>query len=81
MSWQFCYGQHFSALRVNCAHVFFLLSIHFFFILPVPAVCILLLRSFLPGVLMGILGGGVPPGSPYFRPKMSFSSLVFRPDL
>ena len=27
---QFCYGQHFSALRVNCAHVFFLLSIHFF---------------------------------------------------
>ena len=77
MLWQFCYGQHFSALRVNCAHVFSSSKHTFFFILPVPVVCILLLRSFLPGVLMGILGGGVPPGSPYFRPKMSFSLLVF----
>ena len=33
MLWQFCYGQHFSALRVNCAHVFSVLSIHFNFFL------------------------------------------------
>ena len=37
------------------------------------------------GVLLGILGGGVPPGSPNSDPisnqKMSFSTLVFRPDL
>ena len=37
------------------------------------------------GVLLGILGGGVPPGSPKPDPisdqKMSFSTPVFRPDL
>ena len=37
------------------------------------------------GVLLGILGGGVPPGSlnpdSIQRPKMSFSAPVFRPDL
>ena len=37
------------------------------------------------GVLLGILGGGVPPGSPNPDPisdqKMSFSTPVFRPDL
>ena len=36
-------------------------------------------------VLLGILGGGVPPGSPnphpISDPKMSFSAPVFRPDL
>ena len=36
-------------------------------------------------VLLGILGGGVPPGSPNPGPtldqKMSFSTPVFRPDL
>ena len=37
------------------------------------------------GVFLGILGGGVPPGSPNPDPisdqKMSFSTPVFRPDL
>ena len=37
------------------------------------------------GVLMGILGGAVPPGSPNPDPisdqKMSFSRPVFRPSL
>ena len=37
------------------------------------------------GVLLGILGGGVPPRSqspdPISDPKMSFSTPVFRPDL
>ena len=37
------------------------------------------------GVLLGTLGGGVPPGSPNPDPisdqKMSFSTPVFRPDL
>ena len=37
------------------------------------------------GVLLGILGGGVPPGSPNPDPisdqKMSFSTPVFRPEL
>ena len=37
------------------------------------------------GLLLGILGGGVPPGSPNPEPpsdqKMSFSTPVFRPDL
>jgi len=37
------------------------------------------------GVLLGILGGGVPPGSPNPDPisdqKMSFSRPVSRPDL
>ena len=37
------------------------------------------------GVLLGILCGGVPPGSPNPGPtldqKMSFSTPVFRPDL
>ena len=36
-----------------------------------------------PGVLLGILGGAVPPGSPNHDPisdqKMSFFTLVFRP--
>ena len=35
------------------------------------------------GVLLGILGGGVPPSSPHSDPisdqKMSFSTSVFRP--
>ena len=37
------------------------------------------------GVLLGILGGGVPPDSPNPDPisdkKMYFSAPVFRPDL
>ena len=37
------------------------------------------------GLLLGIIGGGVPPGSPNPNPisdqKMPFSTLVFRPDL
>ena len=37
------------------------------------------------GVLLGILGGGVPPGypnpDPISDPKMSFFTLVFRPGL
>ena len=37
------------------------------------------------GVLLGIFGGGVPSGSsnpdPISDEKMSFSTLVFRPDL
>ena len=37
------------------------------------------------GVLRGVLGDGVPPGSPNPDPisdqKMSFSTPVFRPDL
>ena len=39
------------------------------------------------GVLLGIFGGSVPPGSSNpdpiskFRPKKSFSTPVFRPDL
>ena len=37
------------------------------------------------GVLLGILGGGVPPGSsnpdPISDPNMPFSTPVFRPDL
>ena len=32
-------------------------------------------------VLLGIPGGGVPPGSPNPDPIMSFFTLVFRPDL
>ena len=39
----------------------------------------------IPGLLLGILGGGVQPGSPNPDPisdqKMSFSTPVFRPDL
>ena len=39
----------------------------------------------IPGVLLGILGGDVQPGSPNPDPisdqKMSFSTPVFRPDL
>ena len=42
-------------------------------------------RQTIPGVLLGILGGGVPPGSPNPDPisdqKMSFSTSIFRPDL
>ena len=37
------------------------------------------------GLLLAIIGGDVPPGSPNPNPisdqKMSFSTLVFRPDL
>ena len=37
------------------------------------------------GILLGIPGGGVPPGSPNHDPisdqKLSFSTPVFRPDL
>ena len=37
------------------------------------------------GVLLGILSGGVPPGSsnpdPISDQKMSFSTPIFRPDL
>ena len=37
------------------------------------------------GVLLGILGGGVPPGSPNPDPisdqNMPFSTPIFRPDL
>ena len=37
------------------------------------------------GIFLGILGGGVPPGSPNPDPisdqKMQFSGPIFRPDL
>ena len=45
----------------------------------------MLLDKLSRGVLLGILGGGVPPGSPNSDPisdqKVSFSTPVFRPDL
>ena len=45
----------------------------------------MLLDKLSRGVLLGILGGGVPPGSsnpdPISDQKVSFSTPVFRPDL
>ena len=44
-----------------------------------------LLRGWGWGVILGNLGGGVPPGTPnpalISDPKMSFSTPVFRPSL
>ena len=46
-------------------------------------ICSVILRS--RGVLLGILGKGVPPGSPNPDPilnqKMSFSTPVYRPGI